>query len=406
MCLPIRGKIIELHESAGIRMAKVDFGDVTRQTSLQYLPEAETGDYVMVHVGIAISKADEAEAVHIYKYLDQLHEENLALKEEIDHALMFEDIVGSSEALSKVLHQVARVASSDSTVLILGETGTGKELIARAIHKRSKRADRAFIAVNCAAIPPSLIASELFGHERGAFTGATQRRVGRFEAANGGTIFLDEIGDLPQEIQVVLLRVLQEREIERVGGNKPIPVDVRVLAATHHDLNALVAEGRFREDLLYRLSVVPIEVPPLRERVADIPVLLEYFIDRFGKRAGKKFRTIDKKSLKVLQAYGWPGNVRELQNVIERAVLLSDPDTLSVDETWFKRKILQVAAPKLPLSGALLRQEKEMIETALREAGGMVGGPTGAAARLGIPRETLNSKIKKLEIKRYLFKNS
>jgi formate hydrogenlyase transcriptional activator len=406
MCLPIRGKIIELHESAGIRMAKVDFGDVTRQTSLQYLPEAETGDYVMVHVGIAISKADEAEAVHIYKYLDQLHEENLALKEEIDHALMFEDIVGSSEALSKVLHQVARVASSDSTVLILGETGTGKELIARAIHKRSKRADRAFIAVNCAAIPPSLIASELFGHERGAFTGATQRRVGRFEAANGGTIFLDEIGDLPQEIQVVLLRVLQEREIERVGGNKPIPVDVRVLAATHHDLNALVAEGRFREDLLYRLSVVPIEVPPLRERVADIPVLLEYFIDRFGKRAGKKFRTIDKKSLKVLQAYGWPGNVRELQNVIERAVLLSDPDTLSVDETWFKRKILQVATPKLPLSGTLLRQEKEMIETALREAGGMVGGPTGAAARLGIPRETLNSKIKKLKIKRYLFKNS
>jgi formate hydrogenlyase transcriptional activator len=406
MCLPIRGKIIELHDSAGIRMAKVDFGDVTRQASLEYLPEADTGDYVMVHVGIAISKADEAEAVQIYKYLDQLHEENLALKEEIDHALMFEDIVGSSEALSKVLHQVAKVAASDSTVLILGETGTGKELIARAIHKRSKRADRAFIGVNCAAIPPALIASELFGHEKGAFTGATQRRMGRFEAANGGTIFLDEIGDLPHEIQVVLLRVLQEREIERVGGNKPIPVDVRVLAATHHDLNALVAEGLFREDLLYRLSVVPIEVPPLRERVADIPLLLEYFIDRFGKRAGKKFRTIDKKSLKVLQAYGWPGNVRELQNVIERAVILNDPGTLSVDETWFKRKTLQVAAPKLPLNGALLRQEKEMIETALREAGGVVGGPTGAAARLGIPRETLNSKIKKLEIKRYQFKKS
>jgi formate hydrogenlyase transcriptional activator len=406
MCLPIRGKIIELHESAGMRMAEVDFGDVTRQTSLQYLPEAEAGDFVMVHVGIAIGKADEAEDARIYKYLDQLHEENLALKEEIDHALMFEDIVGSSEALSKVLHQVAKVAPSDSTVLILGETGTGKELIARAIHKRSKRADRAFIGVNCAAIPPSLIASELFGHEKGAFTGATQRRMGRFEAANGGTIFLDEIGDLPPEIQIALLRVLQEREIERIGGNKPIPVDVRVLAATHRDLNTLVAEGQFREDLLYRLSVVPIEVPPLRERVADIPLLLEYFIDRFGKRAGKKFRTIDKKSLKVLQAYGWPGNVRELQNVIERAVILNDPDTLSVDETWFKRTTLQVAAPKLPLSGALLRQEKEMIETALREAGGMVGGPTGAAARLGIPRETLNSKIKKLEIKRYLFKKS
>jgi formate hydrogenlyase transcriptional activator len=406
MCLPIRGKIIELQETAGIRTAKVDFGDVTRQTSLQYLPEAEAGDYVMVHVGIAISKADEAEDGRIYKYLDQLHEENLALKEEIDHALMFEDIVSSSETLGKVLSQVAKVARSDSTVLILGETGTGKELIARAIHKRSKRADRAFIGVNCAAIPPSLIASELFGHEKGAFTGATQRRMGRFESANGGTIFLDEIGDLPPEIQVVLLRVLQEREIERVGSNKPIPVDVRVLAATHRDLNALVAEGQFREDLLYRLSVVPIEVPPLRERVADIPLLVAYFIDRFGKKAGKKFRRIDKNSLKVLQAYGWPGNVRELQNVIERAVILSDADTLSVDETWFKRRASQVIAPKLPLNGALLRQEKEMIETALREAAGMVGGPTGAAAKLGIPRETLNSKIKKLGIDRYLFRQS
>src|SRR6202030_2205798 len=212
---------------------------------------------------------------------ERTRNENLALRERIDRDSMFEDIVGSSEALRKVLRQVAKVAASDSTVLILGETGTGKELIARAIHKRSKRADRAFIGVNCAAIPPSLIASELFGHEKGAFTGATQRRLGRFESANGGTIFLDEIGDLPGEVQVALLRVLQEREIERVGGNNSIPVDVRVLAATHRDLNVLVAEGRFREDLLYRLNVVPIEVPPLRERVADIPLLVEYFIDRF-----------------------------------------------------------------------------------------------------------------------------
>jgi formate hydrogenlyase transcriptional activator len=405
MCLPIRGKIIELHESAGMRMAEVDFGDVTRQTSLQYLPEAEAGDFVMVHVGIAISKADEAEDARIYKYLDQLHEENLALKEEIDHALMFEDIVGSSEALRKVLHQVAKLAPSDSTVLILGETGTGKELIARAIHKRSKRADRAFIGVNCAAIPPSLIASELFGHEKGAFTGATQRRMGRFEAANGGTIFLDEIGDLPPETQVVLLRVLQEREIERVGSNKPIPVDVRVLAATHRDLNALVAEGQFRKDLLYRLNVVPIVMPPLRERVADIPVLVEYFIDRFGKMAGKQFRrTIDNKSLRLFKAYDWPGNVRELQNVIERAVILSEGETFSVEETWLKRKP--------PVSGigtlnhVLVGQQKEMIETALREAEGVVGGPTGAAARLGIPRETLNSKIRKLGIKRHAFRSS
>ena len=405
MCLPIRGKIIELHESAGMRMAEVDFGDVTRQTSLQYLPEAEAGDFVMVHVGIAISKADEAEDARIYKYLDQLHEENLALKEEIDHALMFEDIVGSSEALRKVLHQVAKVAPSDSTVLILGETGTGKELIARAIHKRSKRAGRAFIGVNCAAIPPSLIASELFGHEKGAFTGATQRRMGRFEAANGGTIFLDEIGDLPPETQVVLLRVLQEREIERVGSNKPIPVDVRVLAATHRDLNALVAEDQFREDLLYRLNVVPIVMPPLRERVADIPVLVEYFIDRFGKMAGKQFRrTIDNKSLRLFKAYDWPGNVRELQNVIERAVILSEGETFSVEETWLKRKP-QVGGIGT-LNHVLVGQEKEMIETALREAEGVVGGPTGAAARLGIPRETLNSKIRKLGIKRHAFRSS
>jgi formate hydrogenlyase transcriptional activator len=405
MCLPIRGKIIELHESAGMRMAEVDFGDVTRQTSLQYLPEAEAGDFVMVHVGIAISKADEAEDARIYKYLDQLHEENLALKEEIDHALMFGDIVGSSEALRKVLHQVAKVAPSDSTVLILGETGTGKELIARAIHKRSKRAGRAFIGVNCAAIPPSLIASELFGHEKGAFTGATQRRMGRFEAANGGTMFLDEIGDLPPETKVVLLRVLQEREIERVGSNKPIPVDVRVLAATHRDLNALVAEGQFREDLLYRLNVVPIVMPPLRERVADIPVLVEYFIDRFGKMAGKQFRrTIDNKSLRIFKAYDWPGNVRELQNVIERAVILSEGETLSVEETWLKRKP-QVGGIGT-LNHVLVGQEKEMIETALREAEGVVGGPTGAAAKLGIPRETLNSKIRKLGIKRHAFRSS
>src|SRR5712671_6676901 len=265
--------------------------------------------------------------------------ENLALREQIDRDSMFEDIVGSSEALRKVLRQVTKLASSDSTVLILGETGTGKELIARGIHKRSKRADRAFIAVNCAAIPSSLIASELFGHEKGAFTGATQRRLGRFESANGGTVFLDEVGDLPLEVQVALLRVLQEREIERVGSDNTIPIDVRVLAATHHDLDTLVAEGKFRRDLLYRLSVVPIEIPSLRERKDDIPLLVEYFIDRFGKKAGKKFRTIDRKTLTLFQAYGWPGNVRELQNVIERAVILSEGETFSVDETWLKREL-------------------------------------------------------------------
>jgi formate hydrogenlyase transcriptional activator len=330
--------------------------------------------------------------------------ENLALREQIDRDSMFEDIVGSSEALRKVLRQVAKVAHSDSTVMILGETGTGKELIARAIHKRSNRGERAFIGVNCAAIPASLIASELFGHEKGAFTGATQRRLGRFESANGGTIFLDEVGDLPPEIQIALLRVLQEREIERVGSNRPIPVDVRVLAATHRDLNALVAEGKFRQDLLYRLNVVPIEMPSLRDRAPDIPLLVEYFIDRFGKKAGKKFRTIDRKTLKLFQAYGWPGNVRELQNVIERAVILSDGDTFSVDETWLKREPPQVASPRVALNGALLRQEKEMIEAALAESHGRISGPTGAAANLGLPTRTLDSKIKRLGINKYRFK--
>jgi formate hydrogenlyase transcriptional activator len=318
---------------------------------------------------------------------------------------MFEDIVGSSEALRKILRQVAKVAPSDSTVLILGETGTGKELIARAIHKRSKRAQRAFIGINCAAISPSLIASELFGYEKGAFTGATQRRLGRFESANGGTIFLDEVGDLPPDIQIALLRVLQEREIERVGGNIPISVDVRVLAATHRDLNALVAEGRFREDLLYRLNVVPITVPSLRERADDLPLLAEYFIARFGKKAGKKFRPIDDKTLKLFHAYGWPGNVRELQNVIERAVILSDGDILSVDEIWLKRQPSQAAASSaFALSGMLHRQEKEMIEAALAESQGRISGRTGAAAKLGLPTRTLDSKVKRLGIDKRQFK--
>jgi formate hydrogenlyase transcriptional activator len=335
---------------------------------------------------------------------ERTRNENLALREQIDRDSMFEGIVGSSEALSKVLRQVRKVAPSDSTVLILGETGTGKELIARAIHKRSERAERAFIGVNCAAVPPSLIASELFGHEKGAFTGATQRRLGRFESANGGTIFLDEVGDLPPEVQIALLRVLQEREIERVGSNKPISIDVRVLAATHRDLNALVAEGQFRRDLLYRLNVVPIEMPSLRERPADIPLLVEYFIDRFGKKAGKKFRTIDKRTLKLFQAYSWPGNIRELQNVIERAVILSDGDTFSVDETWLKHEPPQVASPTVALSGALVRQEREMIEAALAESHGRVSGPAGAAAKLGLPTKTLDSKIKRLGINKFRFK--
>jgi formate hydrogenlyase transcriptional activator len=335
---------------------------------------------------------------------ERTRNENLALREQIDRDSMFEDIVGSSEALRRVLRQVSKVASSDSTVLILGETGTGKELIARAIHRRSNRAERAFIGVNCAAIPASLIASELFGHEKGAFTGATQRRLGRFESANGGTIFLDEVGDLPPDVQIALLRVLQEREIERVGSDRPIPVNVRVLSATHRDLNTLVAEDKFRQDLLYRLNVVPIEMPSLRERAADIPLLVDYFIDRFGKKAGKKFRRIDKRTLKLFQAYTWPGNIRELQNVIERAVILSDGDTFSVDETWLKRQGPQFAGPTARLNSALQRQEKEMIEAALAESAGRVSGPGGAAAKLGLPRPTLDAKIRRLGINKNRFK--
>ncbi len=336
----------------------------------------------------------------------RVRNENFALREQIDRDSMFEEIVGSSEALRRVLAQVSKVAPTDSTVLILGETGTGKELIARAIHNRSKRSTRAFIRVNCAAIPASLIASELFGHEKGSFTGALQRRLGRFESADGGTLFLDEVGELPLETQVALLRVLQEREFERLGGSQTVSVDVRVLAATNRDLSATVTEGKFRQDLFYRLNVFPIRVPALRERVDDIPLLVEYLIERYSQKAGKKIRNISKDTLNLFQAYDWPGNIRELQNVIERAVILSEGDTFSVDETWLTRLAPKSAVASVPLVANLAGREKEMIENALREAAGYISGPTGAAVKLGIPRQTLESKIRKLGINRQSFKTS
>jgi formate hydrogenlyase transcriptional activator len=337
---------------------------------------------------------------------ERTQNENLVLREEIDRSSMFEEIVGSSEPLRRVLSQVAKVAPTDSTVLILGETGTGKELIARAIHKRSNRSGRAFIRVNCAAIPSSLIASELFGHEKGAFTGAMQRRVGRFESADSGTIFLDEVGDLTPETQIALLRVLQEREFERVGGRQTVRVDVRVVAATNADLGAAVAEGAFRQDLFYRLNVFPIRIPALRERVDDIPLLVEYLIDRYAEAAGKKIKNINKGTLELFQDYDWPGNVRELQNVIERAVILTDGETFSVDETWLTPVTPKTPASTVPLVANLMDHEREMIETALREAEGLVSGPTGAATKLGIPRQTLESKIRKLGINRHRFRTS
>jgi formate hydrogenlyase transcriptional activator len=341
---------------------------------------------------------------------EKLHDENVALRDEIDQASMFEEIVGSSKTLRRVLLQVAKVAETDSTVLILGETGTGKELIARAIHNRSNRSTHAFVRINCAAVPASLIAAELFGHEKGAFTGAVQRRVGRFELAHGGTIFLDEIGELPPETQITLLRVLQEREFERVGGSQPISVDVRVLAATNRDLNAAIAAGTFRQDLFYRLNVFPIQIPALREREDDIPVLLEYFIERYAKKAGKRIRTISKKTLELFQAYDWPGNIRELQNVVERAVVLCDGEMFSVDETWLKRKLPHDSRPLSMPDRALGRldtdQERRIIEAALAETGGRIAGPSGAAAKLGIPRQTLDSKIRTLGINKNRFKSA
>jgi formate hydrogenlyase transcriptional activator len=338
---------------------------------------------------------------------DRLQDENVALREQIDQALMFEEIVGVSPALRAVLSLVSKVAPTDSTVLLTGETGTGKELIARAIHKRSRRSALAFVSANCAAIPASLIASELFGHERGAFTGATQRRLGRFELAEGGTIFLDEVGELPAETQITLLHVLQEREFQRVGGNQSIRANARVVAATNRDLEAAIADGTFRSDLFYRLNVFPIEIPPLRERRDDIPLLVEYFIDRFARKAGKSIRGINKKTLDLLVSYPWPGNIRELQNVVERSVIVGETENFSVDESWLSRKPL-ADGPKnqLELSQKLAAQEKKMIEAALRETGGRVSGPSGAAAKLGLHRSTLESKIASLKINKYRFKTA
>jgi PAS domain S-box-containing protein len=336
------------------------------------------------------------------------YRENQALRDEVDRASMFEEIVGNSKALKIVLSRIAKVASTDSTVFITGETGTGKELIARAVHKRSPRAGRAFVGVNCAAVAPTLISSELFGHEKGAFTGATERRLGRFELADGGTIFLDEVGELLPDTQVALLRVLQEREFERVGGGEPIHVDVRVIAATNRDLKAAIASGAFRQDLFYRLNVFPIEVPHLRERKDDIPMLVEYFVQRYASRAGKSIPSIDKKTLDLLQSYEWPGNIRELQNVIERSLILSAGEVFSVDELWLSKET-SARAPRVEARVTVKGEgepwnERVIIEAALAKSRGRVSGPSGAAAKLGIPPSTLDHRIKALKINKIRFR--
>jgi formate hydrogenlyase transcriptional activator len=335
---------------------------------------------------------------------DQLQHENVALREEIVRTSMFDEIVGNSPVLHAALVRVEKVAPTGSTVLLTGETGTGKELIARAIHKRSKRSDRAFVSVNCAALPSTLISSELFGHEKGGFTGAIQRRFGRFELAEGGTIFLDEVGELPAETQVALLRVLQEHEFERLGGSQPIRADVRVIAATNRDLQAAMATGAFRSDLFYRLNVFPIEIPPLRNRREDIPLLVEHFVDRYARNAGKQIMRVSKKTLDLLQSYRWPGNIRELQNVIERSVIVCETDTFTVDESWLACESCEDAGLSQPLPKRIADDERTMIEAALAETKGRVSGSSGAAKKLGLPASTLESKIRSLRINKHRFK--
>jgi len=327
------------------------------------------------------------------------NEEGLDLREEVLSTSMFEEIVGSSEAITRVVGQVTRVAPSLATVLITGESGTGKELIARAIHRKSQRSLSPFTKLNCAATPPSLIAAELFGYEKGAFTGANQRHAGRFEIANHGTIFLDEVGDMPVETQVALLRVLQEREFERVGGTQSVPVDVRILAATNCNLQVAVRSGKFRADLFYRLNVFPIHVPPLRERREDILLLAKYFIARYAAKMGKTIRWIEKQTAKLLKEYDWPGNIRELQNVVERAMILCDVDIFSVEKAWLHTD----SAPRLGLRPSVTTRERELIEAALAESHGKVAGPDGAARKLGIARTTLESRIKSLRIDKHQY---
>jgi len=313
------------------------------------------------------------------------------------------EIIGNSPQLLAALDRMTKVAPTDATVLITGETGTGKELMARAIHEHSGRTAKPFVAVNCSAIPSSLIASELFGHEKGAFTGALQRRIGRFELAHGGTVFLDEIGELPAETQLMLLRVLQEREFERIGGERSVRVDVRVVAATNRNLRSEINEGRFRKDLFYRLSVFPLEIPPLRERKGDILKLAEYFVERHSAIMHQKPRKLSQRSDSILQSYSWPGNIRELQNVIERALILCDTDLLNVDESWLSSDA-QSMSNDIALNHQVDLHEKEIIEKALAECNGRVSGPTGAASKLGVPATTLDHKIKSLNIKKHHFK--
>jgi formate hydrogenlyase transcriptional activator len=350
-------------------------------------------------LAVAVSNALANEEIRNLR--DQLELENIVLREQLCRVQKFDEIIGDAHAIRRALDAVEQVAATDATVLVTGETGTGKELIARAIHRLSPRAHGPLIKFNCAAIPHTLLASELFGHERGAFTGAVARRKGRFEQADGGTLFLDEIGELPPEMQVMLLRVLQEREFERLGGGETVRVNVRIVAATNRDLAEDARAGRFRSDLYYRLNVFPIHLPPLRERVEDIPLLTSHFAAKHGERFGREIGRIDRRAMNLLTSYHWPGNVRELENVIERAVILSRNGALRVE-----RDALPNAAVAGNVDERLQTQEREAVESALRASRGRISGPNGAARTLGLAPSTLEFRIKRLGIDKFRFRAS
>lgn len=371
----------------------------TRREPVAFSP-AQLSILTDVAYPIAVAVANAIAWEEIQSLRDQLQAENVALRSQLAEVKKFDEIIGDALPMRRVLEAVEQVAETDATVLITGETGTGKELIARAIHRLSPRASKPLVKVNCAAIPETLLASELFGHERGSYTGATGRRKGRFEMADGGTLFLDEIGELPPETQVMLLRVLQEREFERLGGSNTIRVNVRVVAATNRNLAEAVREGRFRSDLYYRLNVFPVRVPPLRERPEDVPLLASHFADKHAARFGRAITQIDRRALRMLESYHWPGNVRELENIIERAVILARNGLLQIDSDF-----LPDAAEVTDRSAQLGSQEREMIEAALRSARGRISGPNGAARRLGMAASTLEFRIRKFGIDKFRFRN-
>jgi formate hydrogenlyase transcriptional activator len=383
------------------------FGVVT------YQDNAFTGDDIKFLAQIANQVAVAVENAlafgEIRELKDKLAQEKLYLEDEIRSEMNFAQIVGTSASLRKVLKRVETVAPTESTVLIYGETGTGKELIARAIHDLSPRRSKPFVKLNCAAIPTGLLESELFGHEKGAFTGAIAQRLGRFEVANGGTIFLDEIGEVPLELQTKLLRVLQEREFERLGSSRTLRTDARLIAATNRNLEAMVSEQKFRSDLFFRLNVFPVHVPPLREREGDIPLLARHFAQQFSRRMKKVIETIPSATMDALCRYHWPGNIRELQNVIERAVIVSASPALSVDLADLNfpeagRELEKGVSPKSPANGALQdaleQSERQQILKALEQSNWVVAGPKGAATQLGVKRSTLQQRIRKLGIAR------